>query len=284
MFKERRVMRATKAGIMIESRSESETSSGSLPLVALKKVATASVISHPFLRALMIVSVLLIGGTEVAAAAVAPSAATELRNVLTAGDSQESVHWMSTGSYESKSLVNSTDAGRSVGIQKITYTSSGSTGHVTVELVGGVLYIRGDAMTLEGYMGLKAARATAIANRWFSMRNNVPDYQAVVAGLTISTTIPELNMSGSITYGPDQKVNGEQTAVLRGKTVANVADTGAPSMPQTLYVASSGKPLPVKVVDDYEGSLSTATFSNWGEAIRVTAPSHAVPFSSTWLQ
>lgn len=208
------------------------------------------------------------------AVAVAPtrSAASELKSVLAAGNGQESVHWLSIGSLGSKRVVISTDAGRLSGIQRITFTSNGSTGHVTVELVGGVLYIRGDAMTLEGYMGLKQSEASKVANQWISMRSNVPDYQAVVEGLTISTTISELNMTGPITYGSEQTVDGKSTIVIHGKTFANVGNTGAPSMPQTLYVESHGQPLPVKAIDNYQGSVGTIDFSDWGEVIKVAAP------------
>jgi hypothetical protein len=166
----------------------------------------------------------------------------------------------------------------------VTYTSGGSTGHVTIELVGGELYVRGDAMTLVGYMGLKKARATKVANRWFSMTSSAPDYQAVVAGLTISTTVSELHMVGPLSYGSNQTVNGESAIVILGKTRANQAGPGAPSMPQILYVSSHGRPLPIKVVDTYQGDVSTTYFSHWGEAIKVTVPAGAISFSSSWLQ
>jgi hypothetical protein len=231
-------------------------------------------------------SIALSAGLLVSAATAAPtrSAASELKSVLAAGDAQESVRWVSIESLGSKRLVISTDAGRSIGIQRITYTNAGYTGHAIVELVSGVLYIRGDAMTLVEYFGLKKSQATKVANKWFAMRSNIPDYQAVVAGVTISTTVSELKMTGPITYGSDQTVNGKPTFVIRGKTLANVANTGNPSMAQSLYIASRGQPLPLKVVVSYEGTQSAVDFSNWGRVIKETAPVGAIAFSSSWLQ
>jgi hypothetical protein len=41
------------------------------------------------------------------------------------------------------------DAGSAEGIQRVTYEQGGTSGHETVEVVGGVGYLNGDSFTLE---------------------------------------------------------------------------------------------------------------------------------------
>jgi hypothetical protein len=63
------------------------------------------------------------------------------------------------------------------------------------------------------------------------------------------------------------------------------ASVGAPAGSEaTLYVAASGRALPVSYRLDRTGSLQfAATFSRWGERLHLTAPSQAIPVTSISL-
>lgn len=54
-----------------------------------------------------------------------------------------------------------------------------------------------------------------------------------------------------------------------------------PGATETVYIAASGRPLPVRVLANIPGrSETTCTFSRWGEPVDLTAPPKLVPLGS----
>jgi len=215
-----------------------------------------------------------------AVASVSPSS--ELRAVIAAANAEDFVHVTSSARLNASLRVTITGTvGTSSGTQTIDYDLDGNAHLVTVVLLDQVAYIKGDATVLQKYMGLKATEARRVAGKWFKMLSTVPDYTAVSGGLTVSSVVNEFNMSGAITALADRKLDGSPVIALSGNSVAS-ALTG-PSLPETLYASTNGKPLPIEVTQTQSGRTATITFADWNTAVRVAAPSTTLVFASSWL-
>src|SRR5947207_849028 len=75
----------------------------------------------------------------------APSPAALLGSILAAGRAQHSVHYVSKIQLGTVRIAQVADVGATKGIQRITYSKAGTTGHVTVVVSAGRAYVRGDA-------------------------------------------------------------------------------------------------------------------------------------------
>ncbi len=214
-----------------------------------------------------------------ASGSVSPS--NELKAVIAAADSQHSVSVASVAASGSTRITQTGTVGPSSGTQRIDYSVGGHSHVVTVLLASDVVYVNGDATVLTAYMGLKSSQAQKIAGKWFKILSNVPDYQAVAAGLTITSTMSEINMRGSITSLANRKLSGASVIALAGRTVASDL---APSVQETLYASARGRPLPIEVTQTQSGHTDTIAFTSWNTAVHVTVPASALLFSSTWLQ
>ena len=215
----------------------------------------------------------------VASASVTPSS--EMRAVIAAADGERSVKVVSTGSLGSVRLTITGTAGIGSGTQKIDYDLDGVSHYVQIVLVNDVVYVEGDATVLEKYMGLKTNEAKAVAGKWFKMFSNVSDYAAVSAGLTVDSVVSAITMSGAIRALANQKLDGKSVVALVGHSVAS--SVNGPSLPETLYAAARGKPLPIKVVQTESGHTGTITFADWNQAFAVGVPSTTLTFQSSWL-
>jgi hypothetical protein len=71
---------------------------------------------------------------------------------------------------------------------------------------------------------------------------------------------------------------GNQPAVVVQGTAS--AASGVPRIKETLYVASTGRPLPLSLVGDVPGERLRAMFGNWGEALHLAPPANSISISS----
>jgi hypothetical protein len=197
-----------------------------------------------------------------ASAAASGSPAARLHAAIAQGERQRSVHYVSRWSTSTTSVSMVGDAGRTAGIQRITYTKNGKSGHVTVLVVADTAYVRGDAFTLENYLGFSAAEAAKAAGKWLLLPHTEQGFASIAAGVRLSSTLAQLELQGPVTAVKGSR--GE--AGFRGLH----AYTGS-RVRETVYAHAAGSRLPVELV---VGGAQPAklTFSRWNEALHLSAP------------
>jgi len=166
------------------------------------------------------------------------------------------------------------DAGVSQGIQRITFSKAGTTGHVTVIVSANTAYIRGDAFILVNYMGFKAVAAAKYAGRWVLIPHTNRGYATVAAGVTLSSTIAELKPAGQLSIVAATDINGQRVVGVRGTKSSSRGLTV-----DTLFARAAGSPLPVEEVASQGNARLSTTLTRWGEHLQLRAPNGAVPIA-----
>jgi hypothetical protein len=232
---------------------------------------------------------LWVAGTAVQAAAagvvgVSTGPGQVLGASLAAAKGEDGVDWVGTSHGANVAVTLTTKAGRRDGVQSINFRLGAKNGQVSIILVETTVYINGNAFGLQQYLGFSAGAAEREAGHWLSIEE--PDaslvnvYEAVAAGLTVSTTVSELAMTGPLTETAARELAGQRVIGIRGTTLVN---SQAPPTPQLLYVRSTGEHLPVQAVQSYKGQASSETLGPWGHAPAVHVPTGAVPLQIGWL-
>jgi hypothetical protein len=221
-----------------------------------------------------------VGTPAGAANAPAKSAQSEYQAAVKAATNQ-SVHFQTDVTQGNVTLQQSGDAGTTSGSETLTVHNGKQTEHMSAEVVGKTGYVKGNATGLQNILGLTAAQAHKYANTWMSFPMSNTNLAQLAAGLLKSQVATELSFSGPFTFASDASVNGQHAIGVKGSVSTN---TGS-SVPEILYVPSTGKPLPIQEVTnpDAKGHSSTihgtVSFSNWGEQVAIQAPAHPVPLS-----
>lgn len=210
-------------------------------------------------------------------ASVSPSKL--LASIVAAARTQRSVHYVSAISVGAVRIRVVCDAGATRGIQHITFSKGGRTGHVTVIVSANTAYVRGDTFALVNFMGFKAVPAAKYAGAWVLIPHVDRDYTTVAAGVRLSSAIDELTLTPQARVS-DANVNGQRVVGVQGTRSTPAAQAAA----VTLYARAAGSPLPVREVTTQGGARATVNFSNWNEPINVAAPAKAVPISRTGLE
>lgn len=221
-----------------------------------------------------------VAGTAVSSAAAAPSRspAALQASILNAANAQQSVHYTSVQHSPSRKITVSMigDASRTGGIQRITYTKSGRSGHVIVVVHNDTAFIRGDAFILENYMGFSAAIATKYAGRWISIPKTSSGYSTVSAGVRLASTISEERLSSPLKVLPPAIVHGKHVVVVRGR----IAGPNGQFAVGKVYALSGSNPLPVYAVENFGASYkATVTYSRWNEKFALPNTAGAIPQS-----
>jgi hypothetical protein len=194
---------------------------------------------------------------------------------LGAAEAAGSAHVEMTSSSATGSTVYSADVSASSGRQVIT-TPGG--GQATVLDVAGVGYVTGNRAALDSFFGFPAAESGRLVGRWVSFRSGQPYYQEIVDAVTLGSALSVVTLSGRLSSRGTGRQDGQPVAAVRG-----VAQ-GVPGLPAgtkaTLYVATTGRMLPVGFQELSGGIRLSAVFSRWGEAVSVAAPRDAIAITS----
>ena len=156
----------------------------------------------------------------------------------------------------------------------------GNDGAVMTELVRpGSTYVRGNAAGLTGFLGMSAKTASQLANRWLVLHAGNPNYQSITQGVTADSILSSITPVGSLTKTKPEKVDRQSVVGVVGKAPSG---SGMPlGATATLWVAASGKPLPV-AAEEVSGSTRFEVLflrSSWGQEVTgVSAPQGAVPY------
>ena len=198
-----------------------------------------------------------------------------LAEARAAANAAGSLHYASTARSGSASVIYGVDSSANAGRQVIKISGGG---RATVLVVGGVGYIRANAAALAGFFGFPGAIASRLAHRWISVRRGDPDYRQVIAGVTIGSVLDEATPVGRLTVTGPRTLSGRSVIGVRGEARASVGMPAGAMV--TIYIAASGRPLPVSCQEDIASTRVTVLFSRWGETVHVAVPRRAVAFPS----
>jgi hypothetical protein len=181
-----------------------------------------------------------------------------------------------TASASGSKAVTFTDDISATGGRELITTNGG--GRATFLLIAGIGYLQGNAAALENYYGVPASAATQLIGRWISFRQGDQGYQQLTSQLRFSYFIDEISLSAPLTRrGSGLVDNQPAVGVHGGASEATSAPSGSFA---TLYVATTGRPLPISLIDDSKGVRAQLTFSNWGESVKLAPPPNSIPSSS----
>ena len=180
-----------------------------------------------------------------------------LAAMLAAVHAQHSVHYVATTTAKAETVTIVGDVAATEGIQRITFTRSGTTGHVTVIVANRTVYFRGDALALSTYLGFPADRSQSYAGQWVRVPHTAKQYAAFAADVTLPSVAAGLGMSGTL-----EKVKGGIREL-------------APNFTETMLV--DRRHLPARQSVTGSGGKAVTTYGRWNERVKVAIPSTTVP-------
>lgn len=171
------------------------------------------------------------------------------------------------------------DAGVSGGRQDITFTASYGMEKFTLLLVSGTVYFEGNTAAVEDQLGVATADAAKLQNAWVSVASGDGPYGVLQPGITVADQAEELQFVPSSTT---QVTTTDGTAATRILGSIPASNGNPASMAQLDVAPASNIPLGYSSTFTVSGAsvTSTTTFSQWGTAPTVSAPSGAVAWSS----
>lgn len=201
-------------------------------------------------------------------AASSSSGSQLMQSVVVAIRQAGSFHLRATSTHNGQTAVFVQDIGRTQGRQSITIGRQ----RVTILVINSVAYQRANGLALRQFMGFPADVASRLQDRWVSFVPTDGPYTDIAASVTLDSALNEIALDGAITVS-------KPTTIL-GRSVVGLSGTSRMNGTETLYVPTSGPPLPVQEVLTQNGDTETITFSGWGERVVVTKPTGVIAFSS----
>lgn len=169
-------------------------------------------------------------------------------------------------------------AGQLGGRQVITFDSSYGAEHFTLLLVGATVYFQGNAPAVEDQLGVAVANASKLAGKWVSVVSGNGPYVVLEQGITVADQAQEMPMV------PSRLTPVTTTGAPATRIVGSIPTQAGPSQPAHLDVITASA-IPLSYVAGFTtvngtAGTTTTTYSQWGTAPSVSAPSGAVAWSS----
>jgi hypothetical protein len=222
--------------------------------------------------------VVLCGAAPVASASssTAQQASALYREALSTTKSW-SVHYVSSSTSSQVSLLESGDSGPASGTQTVATGKGNLNDTITIYVIGGLTYVKGNLGGLEVLAGLNAATAAASAGHWIEFSTTSSAFSQVVAGVRSKDVASELEIKGPLTLGHAKTLDGVAVDAIDGTQTYS----GRKTQHIVLYVRAHGRHVPVEEdAVDAKGNTTGAlhiAYSHWGETVRPEAPPGAVP-------
>jgi len=213
---------------------------------------------------------------------ISPVARRLARSALAATIQRGSFHYVSEFTSQGQTQRTVGDAGPSSGKQVITI----GTDTFTVLVIGTACYFQGNERQIVEQLGLPIAVAAAHSGQWISLAPGDAPYASVYVAVTTRSALDT-----NVVFAPHQQLGPSTRAgyPVLGITgpMTNETVEGQTQRAQgtaDLYVTTSRPHLPVLYTEngkiDKVASKLAMTFSKWGEAVSVSAPSGAVSYAS----
>lgn len=157
----------------------------------------------------------------------------------------------------------------------------GKISSVTVELVGNIAFVKGDAGGLTSIpVGIvNAATARRYAGRWIAVPASSASFSAITSALTLGSVFKVLQLEQlSRRSGGPYKVAGQDVVEL------NAIQIGAPGTAQStcrMSITTGQHPLPVQITCNQGGGGASVaiSFKDWQRPAPISPPLAAVPVS-----
>lgn len=230
--------------------------------------------SHPSLtlearriRAILLIMLVACTAAWVGVARAARSPLSLREAMLKAASAKHSVRYVTDSSGGGTRMTMVSDVAGSQGIQRVTFSKNGKTGHATTLVIKSTGYIRGDAFTLHAYMGFPTSFASQYAGKWISIPHTSPLYRPVAIDVTFKSFLSHALPEGHLSL-VNRTIGGKRLTGVRG------ASTEGPGT-LTIYAPTSGNPLPAEGTLASSGAhrlTSHLSISRWNEKVRVPTP------------
>jgi hypothetical protein len=186
-----------------------------------------------------------------------------------------SVHYDSASTQSKVTLVESGDAGPASASQTVTMGQ----GSISILVIGGLSFVKGNADGLENLAGLSSPQATEAAGQWIEFSTNNTAFAPVVEGVRSTDVAKELALKAPLSLGRARTLNGERVDAIDG-----TQSFGKKSQHVVLYVRASGTHVPVEEDSVNSKGKQTANehiaYSKWGERVRPEAPEATISVGS----
>jgi hypothetical protein len=188
-----------------------------------------------------------------------------------------SVHYVSSSTESQVSLLESGDAGPASGTQTVATGKGNLNDTITIYVIGGLTYVKGNAGGLVALAGLNTANALQAAGKWIEFSTDDAAFAEVVVGVRSHDVATELELKGPLTFGHSSTIDGIAVNAIDG-----TQGSGKKAMHVVLYVRAHGSHVPVEEdavnAKGQQTGMLHVTYSHWGETVRPQAPSSALPF------
>ena len=194
---------------------------------------------------------------------------------------QRSFHFVESARAWTSEVSIVADVGTTTGEQHVTVSQGSKAGHLTVLLAGGAAYFEGDSLGLQGLTGMSAKVAAEFAGKWISVPSSNASFSSLAGSLAVKSAATQLvQLSGTLTRGKTSTKLGHAAVAVKASQTTKTA-----SLALTMYVRTTGAALPISVEGTSKQTGSTAhtisaSFSDWGEVLRLTAPSGSLPIAT----
>ncbi|MFZ0179831.1 MAG: hypothetical protein WAL84_08170 [Candidatus Dormiibacterota bacterium] len=183
-----------------------------------------------------------------------------------------------TAGGEAQTIVG--DAGQSGGSQAITFDSNYGAEQFALLLVGTTVYFKGNVPAIEDQLGVSAASATSVEGKWVSVvRGNGP-YTVLQPGITAGS-----QATLTLPLTPESSARVTDAGGVTATRISGIvpATNNLPAGTGSLDIAPRTD-LPIIFTSTISGGTVvltfTTTFSAWGTAPSVSAPTGAIAWSS----
>jgi hypothetical protein len=178
-----------------------------------------------------------------------------------------SVHYASNSTESKQTLVENGDAGPASGSQTVTMGQ----GSISIVVIGGITYIKGNPGGLENLVGLSSSQATEANGQWIEVATDNSSFAPVVAGVRSQDLAKELALKGPLSLGRRRTLDGYTVDAIKGTQAF-----GKKTEHVVLYVRAGGSHVPVEEDSVNAKGQRTAAehvvYSKWGEQVRPVAP------------
>jgi len=186
-----------------------------------------------------------------------------------------SIHYDSASTESSETLVESGDAGPASASQTVTMGK----GTISILVIGGISFVKGNANGLESLAGLSTTQAAEAAGQWIEFSTDNAAFAPVVEGVRSTDLAKELALKAPLSLGRARTINGQSVDAIDGTQTF-----GKKSQHVVLYVRAQGSHVPVEEDSvNAKGDHTTAehiVYSNWGEQVRPEAPKATISIGS----
>ena len=242
-------------------------------LVTAVLLTTATVATAAIVVAAQIVEV--VQATPAAATIRTAASASTLYQDAIATTHSWSVHYDSASTESKVTLVESGNAGPASASQTVTMGK----GTITILVIGGFSYVKGNVNGLQNLAGLSATQAAEAAGQWIEFSTDNAAFAAVVVGVRSTDVAKELALKAPLSLGRSRTVDGQSVDAIDG-----TQSFGKKSAHVVLYVRAKGTHVPVEEdsvnAKGQDTDAEHIVFSKWGEQVRPKAPKATISVGS----